>query len=200
MQRAFQIIREHPSVRHVILSARSSPHVAGPIYGNLGVLGVYKVSSDRQPGATAAQIYLEGLSRSMAEMKARGIHVTFVVQVPETGFDPKTCIRVRPTDLLKAVRQPCAASRTDVDPRQAPFREVLAVLKARHPEVSYLDPRDVRCDDRSCRALNGARPIYRDTDHMTVTGSQEVWRALTASGDPLARIDTATVDVSAPSR
>ena len=47
----------------------------------------------------------------------------------------------------------------------------------KHAELSLVDLYDVFCDEE-CILENGGKPLYNDTNHLSVTGSELVGRTI----------------------
>jgi hypothetical protein len=44
--------------------------------------------------------------------------------------------------------------------------------------LTVVDPLDALCDAQSCYAIIGNAPMYRDHGHLSVQGSEHVWRRI----------------------
>jgi hypothetical protein len=186
MTRAFQVLQTMPSLTSVVLSSRAAATFAGPPYGSLDTrpdqtLHLIGVSEDGLADTNAA-IYAHELRYTLAKLTALGKDITYVLQVPELGFNPTSCVRLRPTDAFKTVRAPCSVSRADVERRQHEYRTVARGVLKDFPNVKVFDPLPVICNAESCDAQSDGTFIYRDVDHMTVEGSKRVWHAMASDG------------------
>jgi hypothetical protein len=65
-----------------------------------------------------------------------------------------------------------------VDQRQAEYRKIVKSLMGEHPQMKVFDPLPLFCDEALCRGKDDAHLLYYDTNHLTVYGSQLVWKAL----------------------
>jgi peptidoglycan/LPS O-acetylase OafA/YrhL len=176
---AFTLARSRPSIRHIVLSARMTKHFPGKPYGELNTDIARVLKSE--DGDSNAAIYVPALLRTLTEFVELGKKLSIVLQVPELGFDPKTCSRVRVTNIYTSVREPCAVPRPDVDRRQAEYKALLLSVLRNFPTINVLDPIETLCDESWCQAQDRAIPYYRDLDHLSEIGSTTLWPKLTVS-------------------
>jgi peptidoglycan/LPS O-acetylase OafA/YrhL len=178
--------RSHPEIRNVILSTR------GPFYFSGAAFGVeaqdpsrnnWKIEPVRgeDGGATNQERFLRGYSQLISRLEEYGKTVTFVIDVPELGIEARTCIPGRPFTFAPPTVSPCTVLRTMVDQRQAEYRKIVRSLAADHPRLKVFDPLPLFCDETLCYGRDDAHLLYRDTNHLTVHGSQVVWKALLPS-------------------
>lgn len=98
--------------------------------------------------------------------------VVFVLDNPELGFDPKSCVDSRPVRITNKIKTPCAIPKHDFDERNKEYRElVLKVLKD-YPSVKVFDAAAQLCDSQWCWAIKDGKMLYRDDDHLSLDGSR----------------------------
>jgi peptidoglycan/LPS O-acetylase OafA/YrhL len=179
----FGASQSHPEMQNVVIST------SGPIYFSGTAFGVetndvgrnnWRIEPMREdaPAATDREMFLRGFSRTISRLEGYGRSVTFVIDVPELGIDPHTCIPGRPLTLTPPMVSPCTVSRTLVDQRQAEYRKIVKALMTEHPNMKVFDPLPLFCDEMVCRGKDSAHLFYYDTNHLTVYGSRRVWEAL----------------------
>ena len=178
MARAFAVLRGTPSITSVVLSSQVSAIIPGPAYGSLAATPRRVLHLEGMAVSNEA-IYAQELRRTLMELTRLGKQVTFVLQVPELGFNPTECVRLRPTDFFKDVRIPCSVKRADVERRQERYRTIAKDILESFPAVRVLDPFSVICTANTCDAQQEGVFLYRDNDHMTVPGSVQVWQGMT---------------------
>jgi hypothetical protein len=175
--------RSHPEIQNVVLSTR------GPLYFSGTAFGVEAEVASRNnwqldpvqendTTTTKQERFLRGFSRTISMLEGYGRTVTFVIDVPELGIDPHTCIPGRPLTFAAPTVSPCTVSRTVVDQRQGEYRTIVKALMEEHPKMRVFDPLPLFCDDALCHGKADAHLLYYDTNHLSVYGSQLVWRAL----------------------
>ena len=125
------------------------------------------------PGISKTVVFERGLSDTISRLEGSGKHVVLFIDVPELDFQPQSCIDNRPVHLPGAhVRTPCGVERSRVMSRQAVYRQLIARLERAHPTLRTFDPIPYLCDARLCYALQGDRFLYRDSNHLSVFGSE----------------------------
>ena len=125
-------------------------------------------------------VFGKAMARTLERLVATKKRVIFVMDNPMLDFDPATCFQ-RPYGNAP-VRTPCAIPRALYEKRSAPYREKVAQVLARFPQVRRWDPAKVLCDDRLCWATRDGKVLYgRDGEHLSLAGSH--WFAGRLSAD-----------------
>jgi SGNH domain (fused to AT3 domains) len=195
MARAYEVAQNSPSITTVVLSMRATMAMPGPAYGNIEV---NPVVTYHLAGAAAAvditksnsNIYAHELRYTLAKLTALGKDIIFVFQLPEHGFEPQSCVRLRPFDAFKEIRTPCTTTRADPERRQHDYRAISMDVLKDFPNVKVLDPFPIICDPETCRMQEDGVFLYRDHDHVSVEGAIRVWRAMIAQQSDLTVSDT----------
>jgi hypothetical protein len=169
-------------IKNLILIGRYAFYASGDGYGSDGGLKPGNVSIVRhsmRPDLGEddyASVLADGLKTTLLTVKAA--RITVVLEAPELGFDPKSCVDVRPVRLTTHVRTPCAITRREVDLRQqnykAPFLDVLKGF----PTVRVIDPMDTLCDAALCYGIDGNEVRDTDSNHVNALGASKVLKAL----------------------
>jgi hypothetical protein len=159
------------SVRTVIMSA----YWTGPI-GRSGALA--------RPGQTSSsaensvRVFESALRETLTRLTVSGKHVILVLDNPDLHFDPKSCID-RPLRIT-AVRSPCAipyASFAD-ESRVRLYRDIVARVLKDFPKVTVFDAAVPLCDKQWCWAMKDSKPLYIDSNHLSVIGSEYIAQQL----------------------
>jgi len=90
------------------------------------------------------------------------------VTIERAGSCPLRRIMYRTDDICEGVRQ---------NPRSY-FDE----LKARYPQVKFIDPNEVICQGRRCNPMHGDILLYRDNNHLNDIGSRLIGQVLLSKG------------------
>lgn len=96
----------------------------------------------------------------------RGKRVIFVDQVPELGFDPRTCV-----SRTTGERTACSLPRAEVDARQQPYRAIADQVLAGFPNAVRVDPLPLFCTAQVCSAWRDGEMMYHDADHLSPRGA-----------------------------
>ena len=175
--------RSHPEIRNVVLSTR------GPIYFSGRAFGVEADDASRDgwqiesaeahdDATTNLDRFHRGFSKFIGMLEGYGKSVTMMIDVPELGIDPRTCIPARPLTFSPPQVSPCTVPRSTVDERQRDYRNAVKALSAEHPKMRVFDPLPIFCDQQFCYGKKDEHLWYYDTNHMTVYASERIWNAL----------------------
>ncbi|NRB11351.1 MAG: acyltransferase [Rickettsiaceae bacterium] len=115
--------------------------------------------------------YVEGYVEMIKLLASNGKKVIFVIDVPELGFEPKTCIN-RGINLSTKQIHSCKVARDLVDERQKEYRQLIAEIKRQAPSLLIYDPINVFCDENYCHAKKGNKIYYVDNNHLSIFGSE----------------------------
>jgi peptidoglycan/LPS O-acetylase OafA/YrhL len=165
----------------VVLAARTSLYTSleyAP--GSPGVHARIAVRERTNPGASPQLAIERALERDLRGLLDAGHRVVLVQQVPELDFMPRNCIRVRPVDRWLPERRDCRIERVTVEYRQRAQRTLQQRVVARidSPRLQVVDPFEALCDSRYCYAVRDGVLLYRDDHHLSVAGSEFVWRTI----------------------
>jgi peptidoglycan/LPS O-acetylase OafA/YrhL len=136
-----------------------------------GRSGGVTMSSSRWPEVERAELIYLGLDATVRTLRAAGKEVVLVMDVPELPFLPKDCI-ARPGTAL--FQRSCELPRQVADARETEFRQLLARVASGNPGVAVYDPTSLMCDRSVCRFESTDALLYRDSNHLTMTGSEYV--------------------------
>lgn len=157
----------------LIIASMGTPYLTGEAFGGLNrarVTGQVMLSLTHPEWTDRWQIYENGLRETLRRVTAAGRDVLFLFDVPELGFDPKSCFTERPFELI-AKRDPCAVSRRAYDERTARYKSVTRAVLNEFPMVRVYDPTGDFCDKDWCWAMRDGILFYRDADHLNDAGS-----------------------------
>lgn len=126
-----------------------------------------------------AAIWEVGMRETLTELTATGKRVIFVLDNPELGFDPKSCIDARPFRLnKKPVRSPCAVTRAAFEERNRDYQALVNKVLADFPQVILVDGAKPFCDDQWCWAMKDGKVLYYDDDHISLEGARRIAREI----------------------
>ncbi len=98
--------------------------------------------------------------------------VILLMEVPEIGFDPKSCLDARPFRISAYVkRDPCATPREDIFKTRGAYEAAIRKSMSRRPQLRVFNPADYLCDDSWCYAQRDGKLLYRDNNHLSYEGS-----------------------------
>jgi peptidoglycan/LPS O-acetylase OafA/YrhL len=176
--RALAFAEDHDSVQTVVISSR------GPLY--LSGKGYNEIDENRRLTLTSHPeiidhhvIFKTAMKSTLERLLAKNKQIIFVLDVPELGFDPKSCVETRPWRLAeRPLRPTCAVSRQAFDERNRDYRALVASVLKDFPKVKVFDAAAELCDAQWCWAMKTGKMLYRNDDHLSVEGSLYLARGL----------------------
>lgn len=175
MNGQLNFVLSEPSIGIVFLVGRGPLYISGHGYGD--------VEKDtrtflRRPGGKAKPPYNNLYERALAEtvnrLLAAGKKVVFVIDNPELGFDPLSCVQSRPVQLSRTPRAPCAVPTEIVEARNKEYRQIVDRVAARYPALIVEDSQRALCDKKYCWAMIDGDLLYMDGDHLNRAGAKYV--------------------------
>lgn len=157
IEQIYAILAAKPEITKVFFFSRGMVYLTGAGFG-----AVEKVLS-RSPLVEPA-VFEAGLRNTAAEMKRLGKKLYFVLENPELGLDPASCI----TRPLRGAGKKCALDAAAVSQRQKPYLDIFA----RFSGAPVIGTIDAFCPNGRCEAVRDGKLLYADNNHLSVEGSR----------------------------
>jgi len=163
-----------PEINTVILAGRWPLYFSATGFGETEAQSRFVVNSYRHPELSDPEaIFEDSLRATFGELLAKGKRVIFVLDTPELGFDPRTCVNFRPFRLHpKPPRTLCALPRNAFEQRRKGYIGVLNEVLKDFPQVVVVDGAEPFCDRQWCFAMKDGKMLYIDDDHVSVYGAR----------------------------
>ena len=116
-------------------------------------------------------VYSYGMRRTLDRLTKANKNILFVIDVPELGFHPESCLDSRPVVLTSKKRETCAVSLDEYESRSKKYKMLVNSILKDFPKVMVYDPTNDMCDSNQCWAMKDDRIFYRDVDHLSNEGS-----------------------------
>ncbi|WP_178111740.1 acyltransferase family protein [Pseudomonas sp. SJZ131] len=175
INKALELAANAESVKTVVLSSRGPMYLTGEGYEEgedlihhnrvLELIGNPDVKDYNA-------VFETGMRSTLKVLAEAGKKVVFVLDVPELGFSPRSCVDSRPLRLTSKIKEPCAVARSEVDARNSEYRKVVFRVLKDFPLVKLFDAQAVLCDSNWCWAMIDNKILYRDDDHLSISGSE----------------------------
>ena len=176
MAAALDYVAGQPTVSTVVLAGYWNYLMAGRFVGNnVDYREVAPVAPEE------VDVFLRTGHEAIESLRAAGKHVVLMLDAPNLNFDVRRCV-YDASGHRESLPPDCALARDAFEARNASYDAVMARLIAAHPGIDVFDPRAVLCDKSSCNAMRDTRPLYFDSDHLSLRGTDLVIDALIASG------------------
>lgn len=164
-------ILKTPSIDTVILTSLGSFYISDESYaaanqGDFAASNHFLVANNSKE--SKRDVFFHGLNKTINELKKAGKKVVLFQDTPEVPFMPESCLG-RPL----APKGSCIIGRHELLSRQKEYISLLSDIEKIH-NVPLFNPIDLVCDEGHCSLIKKERLIYRDSHHLSITGSKLV--------------------------
>lgn len=163
-----EFVLDTPSIHTVVLSTR------GPLYteavqpnGHHHLLH-YLPEPDLHDNLT---IFRRAMIATLRRLESAGKQVIFVMDWPELGFDPRSCVDNRPWRLTMHVRTPCAVALPAANSPTARYQQMVRNVLRQFPHARLWNTPEYFCDTEHCWGMKNGVMLYRDDNHLSMAGS-----------------------------
>jgi peptidoglycan/LPS O-acetylase OafA/YrhL len=106
-----------PAIKDVILTSRGPMYTTGKGFGEVesSQFGAWVLHFDDEDSGlrTNEEVFLKGLEKTFDALLAANKNVKFLHDVPELGFDIRSCFTFRPIVITHKAMDPCAVRKSD---------------------------------------------------------------------------------------
>ena len=180
--RAVQRIIADTSIKEVILTSRGPMYTTAKGFGDVELeqFGPWILHFDGEDKGLRSneEVFASGLTKTLDALLAAGKKVIFLHDVPELGFDIRSCFSFRPMTITSKVVSPCAVSRKEFEARAEAYRTMVNKILLERPEIKVIDLSDALCDEKWCWGARDDVLFYIDDDHLSHRGADYVVRKL----------------------
>jgi hypothetical protein len=180
-QAILRVIKD-PAIKEVILTSRGPMYTTGKGFGEVessqfGSWVLHFDDEDRQQ-RNNEEVFLRGLSNTLDALLTADKKVTFLYDVPELGFDIRSCFTFRPLVMTQKAMDPCAVRKIDFVARTKMHRAGVDQILSTRPAIKVIDLAKALCDEEWCFASKNNILFYMDDDHLSLRGAEHVVRQL----------------------
>jgi peptidoglycan/LPS O-acetylase OafA/YrhL len=179
---AIQRVIADAAIKEVVLTSRGPMYTAAKGFGDVELeqFGpwVLHVEGEDKGVRSNEEVFALGLTKTLDALLAAGKKVTFLHDVPELGFDIRSCFSFRPMTMTNKVVTPCAVSRKAFEARTEAYRAMVNNILSERPEIKVVDLSQALCDEKWCWAARDDTLFYIDDDHLSHRGADYVVRQL----------------------
>jgi len=119
--------------------------------------------------------YLSKLVPELISEFDRRTRILLIGPVPMFPISGLKCIVF--SDRYGLSRDSCVKGRSQVEASNAAANRVLRTMPDKFPNVRYIDPTAVLCDQTTCRPFKENTILYLDTHHLSPAGADQVYDA-----------------------
>ena len=179
---AIRRVIEDPAIKEVILTSRGPMYTTGKGFGDIEAtqFGTWVLHFEGEDSGLRSneEVFLMGLADTFDALLAANKNVTFLHDVPELGFDIRSCFTFRPVVISNKVMDPCAVKKSDFVARTELHRAGVNQILLQRPEIKVIDLAQALCDDEWCFGSKNEVLFYMDDDHLSLRGADYVVRQL----------------------
>lgn len=164
-----------PEIGTVFLTGRGPLYISGHGFGEVEKntrTFLRHAGTDRR--ASYGEQYSQAMRDTVRRLLAAGKQLVFVIDNPELGFDPLSCMKSRPVQLSARLREPCAVPLDVVQARNLEYRRRVQQIAAEFPALIVVDTHPTLCDGQFCTAMKNGQLLYMDGDHLNRAGTRLV--------------------------
>jgi peptidoglycan/LPS O-acetylase OafA/YrhL len=177
---AIKFISENNSLKIIILSGYWS-------YLSSGGFDIQN-QNYRQPGVlieSQRDSFIESGTKVLDAITKSGKRVIFMEDIPDLDFNIQICFDMKPYKIHQ-VKIDCNMSYSKYQTRYKVYDVLLTNLLKKYPSIEIYSPIELFCSNINniCRAKNNDTPLYLDSDHLTVNGSNLVVKDLFTKHSP----------------
>jgi peptidoglycan/LPS O-acetylase OafA/YrhL len=180
-QAILRVIKD-PAIKQVILTSRGPMYTTGKGFGDVesSQFGTWVLHFEGEARGLRSneEVFHRGLANTLDALLAAGKKVSFLHDVPELGFDIRSCFSFRPLVITSKVMNPCAVSKSDFLKRTESYRAGVNQILEERPDIKVIDLAQALCDEEWCFASKNGVLFYIDDDHLSLRGAEYVVRQL----------------------
>ncbi|PCC97879.1 acyltransferase family protein [Halopseudomonas pelagia] len=115
------------------------------------------------------ELYQTYFIDTLAWLDAQGHNVVVIEDVPELPSSSYA-------ECLLKNMDDCSIDAADARLKMSNFLRFKEAAQQRFPDINWIDPRKVICDQLRCQTVLNGIPLYRDENHLNYVGSTEIGR------------------------
>ena len=104
-------------------------------------------------------------------------HTRILLIGPVPMFTKAGLACVALSDRYSRDRDGCVGPRNQIEAKFASQTSILKTMPDKFPNVRYIDPMGVFCDQTICRPYKGDAVLYNDSHHLSPAGADELFDA-----------------------
>ncbi|MDP3562473.1 MAG: acyltransferase family protein [Legionellaceae bacterium] len=174
MNTALESFEKNNQMTGIILASMGPVYLSGETFNGMDTARVTGdgVKLINNPKITDRwDVYAYGMRNTLERLSRANKKILFILDVPELGFDPRSCLDSRPVVLTSKKREPCAVSREKYESRTKKYKTMVHSILKDFPNVMVYDPVEDMCDNKQCWGMKNEKILYRDIDHLSNEGS-----------------------------
>ena len=165
IDRALSVAEQSPEIHTVILAGYAALQIQKNRYHEPNQLTALQISEN-------ARAFELGFEKTLNRLQLAGKKIIFIGEIPELVVDPKTCVRRHVGGTVLDQQCPLSIDKKEVLARNQIFRQIVARISTKYPQVIFVDPMQSFCDEEKCYGIAGNTLLYQSRDHLSPRGSE----------------------------
>lgn len=153
----------------VLLASLRMPELRGRDWRRGNAVVLEEIAGERDPAAARA-------AKQQAEAVLARLDALSVITVIDAPLPVFKAAAYRCSDAFNRMNPACAEGvsvpRADLEQLRAPQMALLQSLASTHPALRVWDPFPLLCQGEVCSAMDGDRPLFFDSDHLSGHGNR----------------------------
>lgn len=118
-------------------------------------------------------VFRQGFRDTLEYLDKYNMKAIYILDVPELGFDIKSCYQLRPINLsIKKKKNECMLLFNEYQERNKVYKNIINNEAAYFKNILIIDPSSILCNQNMCMYEKDSTPLYRDADHLNEVGSK----------------------------
>lgn len=146
--------------------------VLGSFWANLDIYGGYFFDQENPQfnAETSHKVLRRSLYQSLKRLLDNGITPVIIEDNPDISEKTLKCSHRK--ILRPGFNDACTMPLNDFTAQQVFARQLLDDVKRDFPQVRFIQPAKVMCNDTDCLTEMQGMPLYRDRNHLSETGAE----------------------------
>lgn len=160
----------------LILSSMGPINITGKSFKNMDTdreKGLVVKNNYHNKLTNLEEIFRKGFRDSLLFLEKYNKKAIYILDVPELGFDIKSCYQLRPINLsIKKKKNECMLFFNEYQERNKVYKNIIYKEAAYFKNILIIDPSSLLCNQKMCMYEKDGTPLYRDADHLNDIGSK----------------------------
>ncbi|MDC0461705.1 acyltransferase, partial [Alphaproteobacteria bacterium] len=167
-------VKSNRNIKEVLLVGRWSLYTSGDYQSDMK--GYFLTTPSKQDinQKTSREVFSKELQKTIETYQENGLKVSVLLQVPQQLYNPIKAITKTYLTGNKENKMLLQTPLTEHQKLQSFNRSVIDSIRASEANLRIINLDERFCDDSICRMLNDKSVLYRDNDHLSLTGAHYI--------------------------
>ena len=174
-------VNSNPNIKEVLLVGRWSLYTSGDYQSDMKGHFLTTPSKQEINQKTSREVFSKELQKTIKTYQENGLKVSVLLQVPQQLYNPINAITKTYFTGNKENKILLQTPLTEHQKLQSFNRGVIDSIRASEANLRIINLDERFCDESICRMLNDKSVLYRDDDHLSLTGAHYISSHLKSS-------------------